>query len=94
MLFEKHHMRRRWDIGTQERNICEMEIKIVTLIVKGIVKLPVPPNRHEDIQVRSRSVTLRRVLAQVQFHISDGENSKTLVLMAYTLSMYLYMTLN
>ena len=33
---------RRWDVSAPERKVCNMEIKIVTLVVKGNVKLTVP----------------------------------------------------
>ena len=38
-----------------------MEIEIVTFVVKGSVKLTVPTDWQEQIQVGSRSVALRRV---------------------------------
>ena len=38
-----------------------MEIKTVTIVVKGNVKLTVPTDWQEWIQVGSRSVALRRV---------------------------------
>ena len=36
---------RRWYIGTQERKVCDMKIEIVFLIIKGILKQTVPPDR-------------------------------------------------
>ena len=33
---------RRWDVATQERKVCNMEIEIVTFVVKGSAKLTVP----------------------------------------------------
>ena len=30
------------DVAAQERNVCNMEINIITLVVKGSVKLTVP----------------------------------------------------
>ena len=39
-----------------------MEIEIVTFVVKGSTKLTVPTDWHEQIQVGSRNVALRRVL--------------------------------
>ena len=33
-----------WDVAAQERKVCNMEIKIITLVVKGSVKLTVPSN--------------------------------------------------
>ena len=53
--------RRRWDVATQEREVCNMEIKIVTFVVKGSTKLAVPTDRQEQIAVGSRRVALRRV---------------------------------
>ena len=53
--------RRRWDVATQERKVCNMEIEIVTFVVKGSAKLTVPTDWQEQIQVGSRSVALRRV---------------------------------
>ena len=38
-----------------------MEIEIVTFVVKGSMKLTVPTDWQEQIQVGSRSVALRRV---------------------------------
>ena len=52
---------RRCDFATQERNVCNMEIEIVTFVVKGSAKLTVPTDWQEQIQVGSRSVALRRV---------------------------------
>ena len=43
------------------RKVCNMEIEIVTFVVKGSTKLPVPTDRQEQIKVGSRSVALRRV---------------------------------
>ena len=36
--------RRRWDITTQERKVCDMEIEIISFVVNGSVKLTIPPN--------------------------------------------------
>ena len=33
---------RRWDVAAQEPKVCNMEIKTVTIVVKGSVKLTVP----------------------------------------------------
>ena len=52
---------RRLDVATQERKVCNMEIEIVAFVVKGSAKLTVPTDCQEQIQVRSRSVALRRV---------------------------------
>ena len=38
---------RRWDVAAQEQGVCNMEIKIVTLVVKGNVKLTVPADWQE-----------------------------------------------
>ena len=56
-----------------------MEIEIVTFVVKGSTKLTVPTDWQEQIQVGSRSVTLRRVfLSQAQGDTSDRDNSWSL----------------
>ena len=47
---------RSWDIATQERKICDIEIAIVTFVINGSVKLTVP-----SIDRRNRSVALCRV---------------------------------
>ena len=61
-LWDKNAIgRRRWDVATQERKVCNMEIEIVTFVVKGSAKLTVPTDWQEQIQVGSRSVALRRV---------------------------------
>ena len=52
---------RRWDVATQKRTACNMEIEIETFVVKGSAKLTVPSDSHEQIQVGSRNVALRRV---------------------------------
>ena len=39
--------RRRWNIATQERKVCDMEVEIVTFVVKGSAQLTVPPDRQE-----------------------------------------------
>ena len=49
------------NIATQELKVCDMEVEIVTFVVKGSVPLAVPPDRQELIQKGSRSVALRRV---------------------------------
>ena len=51
----------RWDVATQERKICNMEIEIVTLVVKKSAKLTDPTDWQEQIRVRSRSFAFRRV---------------------------------
>ena len=38
---------RRWDVAAQERKVCNIKIKIVTLVVKGSVKLTVPTDWQE-----------------------------------------------
>ena len=43
---------------TQEHKVCNMDIKIVTLVVKGNANLGVSTNWQETIQVESRSVAL------------------------------------
>ena len=62
MLWDKNAIGgRRWDVTTQERKVCNMEIEIVTFVVKGSAKLTVPMDWQEQTQVGSRSVALRRV---------------------------------
>ena len=46
---------------TQERKDCDMEVEIVTFVIKGSAQLTVPPDRQEEIQVGSRGVALNRV---------------------------------
>ena len=38
---------RGWNIATQERKICDVEIEIVTFVLNGSVKLTVPPDRQK-----------------------------------------------
>ena len=38
---------RSWNIATQERKICDMEIEIVMFVINGNMKLNIPPNREE-----------------------------------------------
>ena len=52
---------RRLNIATQERKVCDMDVEIVTFVVKGSAQLTVPLDRLEYIQVGSRGVALRRV---------------------------------
>ena len=52
---------RRWDVATQKRKVCNMEIEIVTFVIKGSAKLTVPADCQDQIQVGSRSVALRCV---------------------------------
>ena len=52
---------RRWNIATQERNVCDMEVDIVTFVVKGNVQLTVPPDRQEQVHLWYRVVALFRV---------------------------------
>ena len=63
---------RRWDVATQERNVCNMEDEIVTLVVKGSAKLTVPTNWQEQIQVGSRSIVLCCVfdLKHMEIHLT------------------------
>ena len=54
-LWDKHTICwRRLNIATKERKLCDMEVEIVTFVVKGSAQLTVPPNRQEYIQVGSR----------------------------------------
>ena len=38
---------RGWNIATQERKICDVEIEIVTFVINGSVRLTVPPDRQK-----------------------------------------------
>ena len=38
---------RGWNIATQERKICDVEIEIVMFVINGSVKLTVPPDRQK-----------------------------------------------
>ena len=38
---------RGWNIATQERKICDVEIEIVTFVINGNVKLTVPTDRQK-----------------------------------------------
>ena len=38
--------RRRWNITTQERKVCDVEIEIISFVVNGSVKLSIPPERQ------------------------------------------------
>ena len=38
---------RGWNIATQERKICDVEIEIVTFVINGSVKLTVSPDRQK-----------------------------------------------
>ena len=38
---------RRWNIATQERKVCDREVKIVTFVVKRSVQLIVPLDRQD-----------------------------------------------
>ena len=56
-----------------------MEIEIVTFVVKGSMKLTVPTDWQEQIQVGSRSVALRRVFdLKLRGDTSDRDNSQSL----------------
>ena len=43
----KRHRLARWNIVTQERKVCNIEVEIVTFVVKGSAQLTVPPDRQE-----------------------------------------------
>ena len=38
---------RRWNIAIQERKVCDMEVEIVTFVVKGSSQLTVTLDRQE-----------------------------------------------
>ena len=72
-----------------------MEIQIVTFVVKGSMKLTVPTDWQEQIQVGSRSVAFRRVFdLKLRGYIWPRYFSKSGLLMDKTSSMYLYVKLN
>ena len=49
-LRDKHAIgRRRWNITTQERKVCDVEIEIMSFVVDGSVKLTIPPNQQKYI---------------------------------------------
>ena len=87
---------RRLNVASQERKFCNMEIEIVTFIVKGNVKLTVPTDWQEKIQVGSRCVALRRVsdLKLSGIHLTEIILEVCVLLMGKTSSMYLYVKLN
>ena len=35
-----------WNIATQERKVCDMEVEIATFVIKGSAQLTVPPDRQ------------------------------------------------
>ena len=81
---------RGWNIATQVRKICDVEIEIVTFVRNGSVKLTVPPDRQKLIKVRTRSVALCRVF-DLEFkgiHLSQVI-LKLWVVYGQTSSMYL-----
>ena len=44
------------------KKVCDIEVAIVTFVVKGSVQLTVPPDIQENIQVGSRCVAFNRVV--------------------------------
>ena len=40
---------RRWNVATWEMKVCDMEVKIVTFVVKGSVQLTAPPPRSTGV---------------------------------------------
>ena len=60
---------RTWNIATQERTFRDMEAEIVLVVINGSVKVIVPHDRQEYIQVRSRSkhyeIRLSRMLNDI-----------------------------
>ena len=64
-----------------------MEIEIVTLVVKGSVKLIVPTDWQEQIQEGSRRVALRLVLQMWPLEITDLPNED---MYYYMYNMYMY----
>ena len=58
-LWDKHTICwRRWNIATQKKKVCDMEVEIVAFVIKRSAQLTVPPDRQELIQVGSRGVAL------------------------------------
>ena len=51
----------------QERTVPDMEVEIVTFVVKESAQLIVPPHRQEKIKVGSRFVNLNRVFDLKQY---------------------------
>ena len=56
----------RWNIATQERKVCNMEIEIVAFFIKGSAQLTVPPDRQVLLSIVS--------LSQAQQDTSDRDN--------------------
>ena len=69
---------RSWNIATQERKICDMEIEMVTFVINDVVKLILPPDRQKQLEVRSRSAALSCLWSKVQWDTSGPGNSQTL----------------
>ena len=38
--------RRKWNITTQGRNVCDVKIEIMSVVVDGSVKFTIPSNRE------------------------------------------------
>ena len=75
-LWDKNAMGgRRCDVAAQERKVCNMEIKIVTLVVKGSVKLTVPTGlTGVNPRRKQKYCSLSCLWSQVQGDTSDRDN--------------------
>ena len=81
-----------WNVATQKRKVCNMEIEIAMLVVKGSAKLTVPTdltgtNPRSDGLCRVFDPKLRRI------HLTEII-LKVWVINDNTSSMYLYVKLN
>ena len=87
----------KWNIATQEWKICDMDIEIVKFVINGSMKMAIPPDLKEEIQVNSRSVALCRVFDlkfnRILVHLAQII-LKFFVVTDKTPSMYLNVKLN
>ena len=69
-----------WNIATQERKICGVEIEIVTFIINGSVKLTVPPSRSTEVNLgkKQKCCSLSCLWSRVQRDTSGPGYSQTL----------------
>ena len=74
--------RRRWNITTQERKICDMEIVIISFVVDETVKFTIPPNRQYidlvHLGMKQKWCSLWCPWSQVQQDTSDPDNFRIL----------------
>ena len=89
---------RRWDVATQDRKVCDIEIEIFTLVVKGSAKLtpPPPPPFDRSIYLKEAEVLLSIVslLSSSLAYIWSILFLKSGLLLDNTSSIYLYVKLN